>query len=212
MLSEGAVVSVEKGMAAEADKIVKLVVESGTVTTINVPIAQTAGPVMAGNLTIQGGDVSLSATQSQSKGKPQAVRLLAPAVVLSGTKHESGQFGVEGVPVTLKPGVQVQASEVQQQFNPSQFNPDHTQYIARSREAKPIAVNMYCGFWTLMLCLVVTIVVSLFTTPKPDAELKNLVRGLTPLPREEGVPWYERPMLWAALLAAAFVAINILFW
>ena len=65
-----------------------------------------------------------------------------------------------------------------------------------------MAVNMYSGFWTLVLCLVVNITVSLFTKPKSDADLKNLVMGLTPIPREEGVPWYERPMLWAALVGA----------
>jgi SSS family solute:Na+ symporter len=212
-LSDGAVVSVEKGSAAEADKIVKLVVESGTVTTVNVPITQAGqtGPVMAGSLTIQGGDASLPATAGESKGKPLAVRLLAPAVVLAETKKPEA-FGVEGVSVVLRPGVKVEASEVQQRFNPSQFNQDHTEWIARSREAKPMAVNMYSGFWTLVLCLVVNITVSLFTRPKPDAELANLVMGLTPLPRDRGVPWYEQPLLWAALVAAALVTINILFW
>ena len=45
------------------------------------------------------------------------------------------------------------------------------------------------------MCLIVTIGVSLFTKPKPDAELKNLVFGLTPLPDEGPCPWYERPVV-----------------
>ena len=56
-----------------------------------------------------------------------------------------------------------------------------------------MAVNMYSAFWTLVVCVVVTIGVSLFTRPKPDAELKNLVMGLTPLPDEGPCPWYEQP-------------------
>ena len=75
-----------------------------------------------------------------------------------------------------------------------------------------MAVNMYSAFWTLVLCLVVSIGVSLFTKPKPDAELTNLVMGLTPIPREENVPLIEQPLLWASLVAAALIAINIIFW
>ena len=61
-----------------------------------------------------------------------------------------------------------------------------------------MAVNMYSGFWSLVVCVLVTVVVSLFTRPKPDAELKNLVMGLTPLPDEGPCPWYEKPIVWAA--------------
>ena len=68
------------------------------------------------------------------------------------------------------------------------------------------------GVIALVLCLVVAIGVSLFTKPKPDAELTNLVMGLTPIPREENVPLIERPLLWASLVGAALIAINIIFW
>ena len=45
-----------------------------------------------------------------------------------------------------------------------------------------MAVNMYSAFWTLIVCVSVLIGVSLFTEPKPESELHNLVMGLTPLP------------------------------
>ena len=101
---------------------------------------------------------------------------------------------------------------MEQTFNPAEFNPDHTRYIARSEKAKPMAVNMYSGFWTLVVCVAVLIGVSLFTEPKPEGELTNLVMGLTPLPDDGPCPWYYHPYLWASLVGVALVAINIIFW
>ena len=74
-----------------------------------------------------------------------------------------------------------------------------------------MAVNMYSAIWTLLVCMVVAVGVSLFTKPKPDAELKNLVMGLTPLPDEGPCPWYQRPMLWATVVFVVLVAINVVF-
>jgi hypothetical protein len=54
--------------------------------------------------------------------------------------------------------------------------------------------------------------VSLFTPRKSDAELKNLVMGLTPLPDEGPCPWYQSPALWATIVTVALVAINVVFW
>jgi SSS family solute:Na+ symporter len=75
-----------------------------------------------------------------------------------------------------------------------------------------MAVNMYSGWWSLVVCVLVTVGVSLFTRPKPDAELRNLVYGLTPRPDEGPCPWYEKPAFWAAVVAAVLVAVNVVFW
>ena len=47
---------------------------------------------------------------------------------------------------------------------------------------------MFSGFWSLLLTIGTVIMVSLFTKPKTDEELKNLVYGLTPLPDEGRLP------------------------
>jgi SSS family solute:Na+ symporter len=60
--------------------------------------------------------------------------------------------------------------------------------------------------------VLVTVGVSLFTRPKPEAELRNLVYGLTPRPEEGPCPWYEKPALWATVVAVVLVAINVVFW
>jgi SSS family solute:Na+ symporter len=56
------------------------------------------------------------------------------------------------------------------------------------------------------------VVVSLLTKPKPESELTGLVYGCTPIPSEGDMPVYKRPIFWAGVVAAVFVAIQIIFW
>jgi len=60
--------------------------------------------------------------------------------------------------------------------------------------------------------VLVTVVVTLISTPKPEKELEGLVYGLTPLPVVGGVPLYKNPAVWAGVLGIAFVILNIIFW
>ena len=94
----------------------------------------------------------------------------------------------------------------------TQLNPVHAEHIATSPKAQDMAVNMFSGFWSLLLPLGVVVFVSLFTKPKPDAELKDLVYGLSPLPDEGPCPWYRKPVVWAATVMAVLVAVNLIFW
>jgi solute:Na+ symporter, SSS family len=161
-------------------------------------------------VTVEGQAVTLPAVaRDGSAGMP--VQVLAPAVTLSGS-GESDRFGVEGVPVVLERGVTLRSTIISETFAPAAFNPDHTRYVARSPKAKPMAVNMYSGWWSLVVCVLVTVGVSLFTRPKPESELRNLVYGLTPRPEEGPYRWYERPALWATVVAVVLVAINVVFW
>ena len=64
--------------------------------------------------------------------------------------------------------------------------------------------------WTL--CCVVTIAVSLLTVrTKTDGELTGLGYSLTPKPRTEGEPWYQRPVVLGVLILAATLALNVIF-
>ncbi|OHB53629.1 MAG: hypothetical protein A2Y12_13030 [Planctomycetes bacterium GWF2_42_9] len=211
-ISKNAVVMVERTPDPKGDKITRIVVESGSVNLINVPISMESGQKLetAGNFTIKDGIANILASKKE-KDRDVQIRVFAPEVMLADT-HTVGKFGVEGIPVTLKPGVEVCAKHISAKFAPAAFNPDHTQYIARSKKAMPMAVNMYSGWWSLVVCLVVTILVSFVTKPKPVAELKNLVMGLTPLPDEGPCPWFQKPIFWAAVVTAVLVLINIIFW
>jgi len=92
------------------------------------------------------------------------------------------------------------------------FQPSALRYVALSPHAKDMAENMYRGLWSLLICVIVTVAVSLVTKPKPDAELTNLVYGLTPLPSEGAYPLLRRPAFWAAVVAVALVVINVVLW
>jgi SSS family solute:Na+ symporter len=92
------------------------------------------------------------------------------------------------------------------------FDPVALNYVAFSGYAKDMSENMYRAMWSLIANVLVTVVVSLVTKPKPDHELKGLVYGMTDLPLESAFPIFQRPITWAAAVALAFIALNILFW
>jgi solute:Na+ symporter, SSS family len=91
-------------------------------------------------------------------------------------------------------------------------DPGALQYVALSSQAKDMAENMFRALWSGLICVLVTVVVSLATKPKPQHELAGLVMGCTEIPGEGHLPLYQRPIFWAAVTGAAFVALNIIFW
>ena len=92
------------------------------------------------------------------------------------------------------------------------FHPAALAILALSSHAKPMAENLYRFIWSWLVCVLVTILVSLVTRPRPVSELQGLVYGLAPLPSEGVVPIYRRPIFAAALVAAVFVCLNLIFW
>jgi solute:Na+ symporter, SSS family len=92
------------------------------------------------------------------------------------------------------------------------LQPSALAIIALSPKAQTMAEDMYRALWSWLICVGVTVGVSLLTRPRPQAELAGLVYGLTPLPSEAAVPLYKRPIFWAAVVLAVFIALNIIFW
>ncbi len=84
--------------------------------------------------------------------------------------------------------------------------------MALSSNAKDMAENMYRALWSWIVCVVVTVVVSLMTVPKPESELSGLVYGCTDVPGEGHLPIYRRPMFWAVAVGLVFVVLNVIFW
>jgi len=91
-------------------------------------------------------------------------------------------------------------------------DPGAVRYVALSSQAQDQAQNMFRALWCWLICVVVTVVVSLATKPKPDAELADLVYGMTPIPHEEPVSVFRRPVFWAVIVGVVFVALQIIFW
>jgi SSS family solute:Na+ symporter len=91
---------------------------------------------------------------------------------------------------------------------------DHSalRYVAFSMNAKALAEDMFRALWSWGVCMVVTIVVSLLTKPRPESELVGLVYGCTDVPSEGNLPLYQRPIFWAGAVAVVFVVLQIIFW
>ena len=92
------------------------------------------------------------------------------------------------------------------------IDPSALRYVALSTHARDMAENMYRALWSWVVCVVVTVGVSLVTKPKPDSELAGLVYGATEIPSDRQMPFYRRPIFWAAVVAVLFVTLNFLFW
>jgi len=92
------------------------------------------------------------------------------------------------------------------------LDPSMLAYIALSSHAKDMAENMYRALWSWLICVIVTVVVSLLTRPKPVEELTGLVYGCTVLPSEGHLPLWKRPIFWAVISAALFLILQMIFW
>jgi SSS family solute:Na+ symporter len=92
------------------------------------------------------------------------------------------------------------------------LDPTALHYIAFSTNAKDMAENMYRALWSWIVCVVVTVAVSMMTTPKPESELTGLVYGCTEVPSDRDLPLLKRPAFWAIVVGSIFVVLNIIFW
>ncbi len=91
-------------------------------------------------------------------------------------------------------------------------DPSALRYVALSPNAKDMAENMYRALWSWVVCVVVTVVVSYMTKPKPVSELTGLVYGATEIPSEGDLSLWQRPAFWAVMVTIVFVILNVIFW
>jgi SSS family solute:Na+ symporter len=91
---------------------------------------------------------------------------------------------------------------------------DHAalRYVALSPDAKTMAEDMYRALWSWLVCVIVTVIVSYMTKPRPVSELAGLVYGASPIPEEHDDHWYQKPIVWACVVFVVFLALNIIFW
>ncbi|MGA9885113.1 MAG: sodium:solute symporter family protein [Candidatus Acidiferrales bacterium] len=92
------------------------------------------------------------------------------------------------------------------------INPAALSYVALSSHAKTMAEDMYRALWCWILCVLVTVVVSLSTKAQPIAELTGLVYGATDIPHEERASMFHKPAFWAVIVAVVLIGLNIYFW
>ena len=89
--------------------------------------------------------------------------------------------------------------------------PSALRYVAMSADAQPMAENLYRALWSWIICVMVTVVVSLFTKATPEAELAGLVYGVTPLSDDGATSLWQKPLFWAIIVIVIFFILNLVF-
>ena len=74
-----------------------------------------------------------------------------------------------------------------------------------------MAQNFWTAIFAFSMNLVVTIVVSMATKPKPETELVGLVYSLTPKPVEHHLRWWEKPSTLAFAVLGVLLVLNLVF-
>jgi solute:Na+ symporter, SSS family len=74
-----------------------------------------------------------------------------------------------------------------------------------------MAQNFWTAIFAFTINLVITIIVSKATTPRPEPELVGLVYSLTPRPVEGHLEWYQKPSTLAIVVLAMLVVLNLVF-
>src|SRR5258705_3827480 len=80
------------------------------------------------------------------------------------------------------------------------LDPSALRFVALSPHAKALAQDMYQALWSFIDCVIVTVTVSFLTKPIADKELTGLVYGLTEVPSVGDIPFYQKPLFWAAVV------------
>jgi SSS family solute:Na+ symporter len=74
-----------------------------------------------------------------------------------------------------------------------------------------MAMNFYGAIWAFSINFIVTVIVSRFSAPKPEAELVGLVHSLTPKPETSHLVWWKRPEVLGVAILLGAIALNIFF-
>jgi solute:Na+ symporter, SSS family len=62
-----------------------------------------------------------------------------------------------------------------------------------------------------IVCFIVTVIVSLFSKPKPNEQLVGLVYSLTPKQKDAAKVWYKNPLWLGIIILAITLVLNIIF-
>ena len=97
-------------------------------------------------------------------------------------------------------------------FTLMKLDPKWVAVFALSPDAKGLAQDMYQALWSCVTCVVVTLLVTKVTKPRPDEELRGLVYSLTEVAHEGQTSWYQRPFFWGMAALGVLAVLQIIFW
>jgi SSS family solute:Na+ symporter len=75
-----------------------------------------------------------------------------------------------------------------------------------------MAQNFWTAIYAFSACIVLTVLVSLMTRPRPESELKGLVYSLTARQVEQDRRWYMRPATVGLIVLGFSLVMNVIFW
>jgi SSS family solute:Na+ symporter len=76
-----------------------------------------------------------------------------------------------------------------------------------------MAQNFWIAIFAWSTCMLVTVLISLATKPRPIAELMNLVYGYTNIPHEDREhKWYMKPATLAIIVVVCLITLNLIFY
>jgi len=84
--------------------------------------------------------------------------------------------------------------------------------ITMSSVQSDMAANFWRAWWAWLICVAVTVVVSLWTKKRPKEEPVGLVKGLTKENHNQNIPFTKRPEFYALISLIVFILLNIWFW
>ena len=90
-------------------------------------------------------------------------------------------------------------------------HPERVAWFCFYAGAKSLAQQMWQAVWAFVAVVVVSLVVTLVTKPRPEAELRGLVMGLTDIPSEGHLPLVKRPVFWAGICFVIFLILQWIF-
>ena len=92
------------------------------------------------------------------------------------------------------------------------FNWFSQSIITMSSVQSDMAANFWRAWWAWLICVIVTVVISLFTAKKPKEELVGLVKGLTEENIDRHIQFVKRPEFVAIISFIILILLNIIFW
>ena len=96
-------------------------------------------------------------------------------------------------------------------FKLGAFSPETARLLTFADNPSDMTRNLWQAIWAWVVCFGVTVAISLVTTPKTDAELQGLVKGLTADIDDSNVAWYGKPAFWAGVAFVVLVVLNVVF-
>jgi solute:Na+ symporter, SSS family len=96
------------------------------------------------------------------------------------------------------------------------FSPSAIWFLTHAEAPSGMTQNLWQAIWAWLVTFVATLGISLGGTPKPEAELVGLVRGLMDSGKDDGsvatIGLLARPEFWAAIAMVGLIALNVYFW